>query len=96
MRTFRQLPIKQKLMVIVMATTAVALLLAGFGIVLSDAILFRGYLERDLTALAQIIADNTTAALTFDDPKAAAETLTSLKARDHIVTACITAMTARR
>ncbi len=89
MRTFRNIPIKQKLVVIIMGITAAALLLAGFGIVLTDSVLFRGYLRRDLSALASIIADNSTAALAFNDPNSAAETLGALRARPHVVGACI-------
>ena len=89
MLTLRDIPIKQKLMMIIMATTTVALLLAGVGIVASDALLFRSYLQRDLSALARIIADNSTAALAFNDPQVAAETLAALRARTHLVTACI-------
>ena len=48
--TFRRMPIKTKLMVIVMVTTTAALLLAGIGIVASDFILFRRYLQRDVPA----------------------------------------------
>jgi PAS domain S-box-containing protein len=89
MRTFSDIPIKQKLVIMIMVTTTAALLLAGFTIVLTDSLLFRGYLRRDLTALARIIADNSTAALAFNDPKSAAETLGALRVRGHVVDACI-------
>ncbi len=89
MLTFRDRPIKQKLVIIIMATTAVALVLTGSGIVLADAILFRGYLRRDLSALARILADNSTAALAFNDPDSAAQTLGALRARTHVNGACI-------
>ena len=69
MRTFRDIPIKQKLVIIIMVTTTAALLLAASASSSSDSILFRGYLQRDLSALAQIIADNSTAALAFNDPE---------------------------
>jgi hypothetical protein len=36
MRTFRDIPIRHKLIVLVMVTTATALLLAGFGVVAFD------------------------------------------------------------
>jgi len=85
----RNWPLRTKLLAVIMATVAVALLLAGVGIIVSDAILFNRYLERDLTALAQITADNSTGALAFDDPTAASETLSALKARTHLVAACI-------
>ena len=89
MRSFRDMPIKRKLVVTIMVTTATALLLAALGIVLTDSLLFRRYLERDLAALARIIGDNTTAALAFDDPKSAAETLGALRARAHVIGACV-------
>jgi PAS domain S-box-containing protein len=89
MAPFSDIPIKQKLVITIVVTTAAALLLAGIGIVVFDTILFRGYLERDLTALARIIADNSTAALAFNDPDSAAETLGALRAKTHLVTACI-------
>src|SRR5437667_3330518 len=89
MPPLRDLPIKQKLRVVIILTTAAALLLAGIGIVVLDSILFRASMQRDLSALARIAADNSTAALAFDDPQAAAETLTALRARPHILAACI-------
>jgi signal transduction histidine kinase len=83
------MPIRQKLMLIVMATTTVALVLAGISILFADFFLFRGYLKNDLSALSRIIADNTTAPIEFDDPGAAAETLGTLRARPHVITACV-------
>jgi PAS domain S-box-containing protein len=89
MRNFRDRPIGQKLVILIMVTTTAALLMAGLGIVGADSILFRGYLRRDLSALSRIIADNSTAALAFNDPESAAETLGALRARPHVVGACI-------
>ena len=88
-RQIRDMPIRRKLMLIVMAMTGLALLLAAVGIILADLVLFRGYLKNDLSALAHIIADNTTASLAFEDPTAATETLNTLRARTHVVTGCI-------
>jgi PAS domain S-box-containing protein len=89
MHPFRDMPIKQKLMVIIMSVTTAALLLSGLGIVAADSVLFRGALQRDISALAQIVADNSTAALAFEDPQTARQTLASLKARPHLLAACI-------
>ena len=89
MDEFRDRPISEKLAIITMATTAAALLLAGVGILLADSYLFRGYLERDLSALSRIVADNSTEALAFNDPDAAAQTLGALRARAHVDDACI-------
>ncbi|HTA43264.1 MAG TPA: ATP-binding protein [Bryobacteraceae bacterium] len=89
MRNFRDIPISRKLVIIVMVTTTAALLMAGLGIVAADSILFRAELRRDLTALTRIVADNITGSLAFNDPKTAAETLASLRARTHVIGACI-------
>jgi PAS domain S-box-containing protein len=89
MRNFRDIPIRQKLMVITMTTTIVALLLAAAGILASDTYFFRRSLQRDLSALSQIIADASTAALAFNDSEAASETLAALRARPHLASACI-------
>ncbi len=89
MRKFRDIPIKRKLVTAIMLTTAAALLLAGTGIVLADTFLVRRNLVDGLTAVAQVIADNSTAALSFDDPQSATETLSALRARPHLIRACI-------
>src|SRR6185312_2113548 len=86
---FRDAPIRRKLMLVIMATTATAMLLACFGILIFDSVLFRANLERDLQALAQITAGNSTASLAFNDSKSASETLNALQARLHLVTACL-------
>ena len=76
-------------MLIIMATTATAMILSCVGIVTFDSYVFRENLGRDLSALARIVADNSTASLAIGDPKTAAETLNALRARDHIVAACL-------
>lgn len=89
MRPLRDRPIKQKLVFITMVTTTAALIAAGLAILLADSILFRNSLRRDLTALAHIVADNSTGALSFNDPDAAKQTLAALRARTHVEDACI-------
>jgi PAS domain S-box-containing protein len=86
---FRDTPIRQKLMLIIMATTAAALVLGCIGILSFDSFLYRQNLERDLSALARIIAENSAASLAFNDPKSAGATLSALRARNHIVVACL-------
>jgi PAS domain S-box-containing protein len=86
---WRVRPIKQKLMIMTMVTTTTALLAAGVGTVVTDWVLFRGYLRRDLTALARIVADNCTASLAFNDSDSAGQTLATLHARTHVRGACV-------
>ncbi len=61
MTSFQDLPIKQKLMLMIIVITASALLLSGISLFVIDAVLFHSYLVRDLTTFSQVIADNSTA-----------------------------------
>ncbi len=85
----RRMPIRQKLRVSFILTTVIALWFAGVGVLTADYILFSQYLQRDLATLVQIIGDNSTGTLGFDDPTGAAETLAALDARTHVQTACL-------
>lgn len=85
----RDKPIKQKLLIVMAVVTATALLVAGVTIFFWDTLLFERRLQNDMTALAQITADDTTAAISFEDPQAAAEALMALKHRQHLLSACI-------
>lgn len=86
---FRELPIRRKLRITFLLTTVIALLLAGAAIVTADSLIFYNYLRRDLATFVQIIGDNTTGALAFDDARAARETLAALSARSHVQIACL-------
>src|SRR3989338_1231753 len=90
MRFFRDAPFRRKLTLVTTFTSGVVLLLAGFAFVVFDWLQFRKAMVEDLSALAEMVQQNTAPALRFDDPKAAQEVLSALKARPHIVEACIT------
>jgi len=85
----RDLPIRRKLMAVITATSAVALVLASGMLLAWDVVRFKADLRDDLETLTTIIADNTTASLEFNDPAAAAETLWALKAKPEITAAGI-------
>jgi signal transduction histidine kinase len=85
----RDLPIRRKLMVVVMGASALALLTASGMLLAWDIVRFRADLRDDLQTLATIIADNSTAALSFDDPATAAETLAALAAKPQVTAAAI-------
>ncbi|HEY0512602.1 MAG TPA: ATP-binding protein [Thermoanaerobaculia bacterium] len=86
---FQRAPIRQKLMLIALLTTGGTLLLAGAAIIYFNVQRFRAEMERDLQSLADIVAQNSTAALSFHDPAAETDTLSALKARPSIVGAAI-------
>jgi len=89
MRFLRDVSLKRKLMVIIMLTSSVALLLACAAFVTYERAGFRQDMVEDLTVKAELFAEQSTAALSFKDPKAATEILHKLVAQKHIVTACI-------
>jgi len=89
MRFLRNMPINRKLMVIIGMTSGLALLLSGVAIVIADSILYQNSIRHDLDALAQIVADNSTAALAFENPQDAQEILATLRARPYMAQACI-------
>ncbi len=82
---FSNLSIRHKLTAIIMATCSAALLLACVAFVLHDRFDFRRRLVSELSTLGEIIGSRSAAAILFDDPKAAAESLAALKAQPHIV-----------
>lgn len=85
----RSFSIKQKLRLIIMVTVGVALVLASLAVVGYDYWTFRTSMRNDLDVLAEIFGSNSTAALSFADQKATEEILSGLKAKRHIVGACI-------
>jgi signal transduction histidine kinase len=93
---FRDLPIRRKLTVIIMATSSAALFLACAAFVLHDLVNFRSQLVSDLTTLARIVGSNSTGAILFNDPARAGETLGALEAERHVMWACIYDQSGRR
>lgn len=86
---FQRLSIRHKLVAMIMTTSAVVLLLASLGYVVSEYYLSRSEIESELGAQANLILKNSTAALQFRDAQAASETLQTLAANTHIRTACL-------
>ena len=86
---YRDLPIRYKLRLIVMLTVGAALTLACGAILIYHYYTLRDSLRRDLSVLAEITADNSTAALSFGDRKAAEELLSGLREKRSIVTASL-------
>ena len=87
-RAFRGLPIRQKLVAMILGTSAAVLLLSSVGYLVTDYYRSRRDLLRDLSSQAQLLADNLGAAVEFSDPGAAYDTLQTVKPNPHIRTAC--------
>ena len=82
-------PIRYKLLAIAMATGALSLLILSTAFILYHTYIARTSLERELTAAAEIVGRNSTAALLFGDKTAARETLDALRSRPDIIAASI-------
>jgi signal transduction histidine kinase len=89
MSFLRDLPIRQKLVLMIMLATGGALLLAGVGLLALDFFRFRRDMVTDLHTLAEIVAQNSTAALSFEDPIAAQENVAALRAKPSVRGAAI-------
>ncbi len=89
MRRLRDLSIKQKLNAVIMLTTSVALVLSFAILVIYDVINTREEMSRDLSMIAEIVAGNSAAALSFKDPKFADEALAVFKGNAHVKKAAL-------
>ena len=88
-RWFESLPIHRKLVTLVLGVSTAALLAAVAGLLAFDIARFRASAVDDAHAAAQMIADNSAAAIVFDDGAAARQTLASVRVRPVVVTACV-------
>ena len=86
---YNNLPVKLKLHLIITGTVCSTLILACVPALIYARSVRYKTMENDLAILAEIFASNSTAALTFDDPKAAKELLSSLGAKHSVNFAAI-------
>jgi C4-dicarboxylate-specific signal transduction histidine kinase len=89
MQFLKKVSIKSKQILVVMLTSGVALLLACVAFSSYEVMTFRAAMVENLSTLAEIIGNNSSAALDFADPKTAKETLSALQAEPNIVAGCI-------
>lgn len=89
MKKFRNISIRRKFTLIIVAISSVSLLLASIAFIATDRIQTREALGNNLRTMADIIAANSSAALLFGDTLAAEENLGFLEAQEHIEAAAI-------
>lgn len=85
MHPFRHLSIRRKLTLVILLTSTITLVLACLSSIAYEYIRARQTIVRDLSTQAEIIGANCNAALAFNDPKAAQETLGLLEGRRGIL-----------
>jgi two-component system sensor histidine kinase/response regulator len=89
MRSLGALSIRSKLMLMIMAASSLALLLACAAFIGYDSYTFRIAKVQDVATLAEIIGSNSTGALTYQDSNSAKEVLGALSSKKQISEACI-------
>ena len=87
--SLRNVPIKRKLMLVILLTSGFAILVMGSALIGYELGTFRRSLTGNIEVLAQIIGSNSTAALAFDDRENANEILRALAAENQITAAAI-------
>jgi signal transduction histidine kinase len=85
----RDLPIRRRLMLILLATSVVVMVLMSSAFVTYEITTLHKTLIRQATTLGEVIAANSTAALAFENQDDAKEILAALSAERHIVAACL-------
>jgi hypothetical protein len=83
-RPFRQLPIRRKLIAMIMTTSLAVVLLATIGYLLVDYYASREDLKQEVEGQARLILDNVEASLYFLDQKTAHEALATLKSSQNL------------
>lgn len=87
--SFMQLSIKNKLIVIVMTATLFSLLTMAAALLALDSHSVKSFMHEKFSSVAEIIANSSTAAISFSDVESAIEILQSLETTEEIKLACI-------
>jgi signal transduction histidine kinase/ActR/RegA family two-component response regulator len=87
--TFRDLPIRQKLLLTTLASSVTAVVLVSGGLLIWDIMQMRAEIKDDVIGQSQLLAENAWPSLTFEDPGIASEILAVLRFRPRAVMACL-------
>ena len=85
----RRLPIRAKLVAMTMITSATVLVLASAGYLFWDYYRLRADMQSELGAQANLVLENSSAALSFENQRDAASTLETLETVPRLRTACL-------
>jgi two-component system sensor histidine kinase/response regulator len=88
-RHFGDLSIRRKLTVLFMAIGGFTALAVSCPMAIYDVMTFRHSVAQNLAVLGDVLAGNSTAALTFRDAEAARDVLRALRAEPNVTAACI-------
>jgi len=80
----RNTPIKQKLTSIILLTCCVVLVITCGGFLTYELLTFRQTMSEHLSTVGRLIANNSNAALVYENHKDATEVLSALKEEPHV------------
>ncbi|HTC21185.1 MAG TPA: CHASE sensor domain-containing protein, partial [bacterium] len=86
---FKRMSLRHKVTAVAILSSSISLLLACLLFILNERMTFPKVMGENLTDLAQILGDTSTASLSFNDPKTALNTLDTLKSNPHIKLAAL-------
>jgi PAS domain S-box-containing protein len=89
MKLIRDLPIQRKMLVMTLLICGAVLCVAITALFTFQVLNFRSNFQRDMATLATVIADNSAAALYFNDDKAATESVGTVKAKPTVLAATL-------
>jgi two-component system, sensor histidine kinase and response regulator len=89
MRHFGDLSIRHKLTALFMAISGFTALAVSCPMAIYDVVTFRRAVVQNLAVLGDVLAGNSTAALTFRDAESARDVLRALRAEPDVISACI-------
>ena len=89
MKRFQRLSIKGKLIAIITLASSVSLLVTVGLFTLYESLMYREAVAREMQMIAQILSESTSAALVFQDARAARETLAVLRGEPRVVAATL-------
>jgi signal transduction histidine kinase len=89
MKRFLDLPIRTKMLALILLSSGTALILSMIAIVIYDSVEYTDQRIRELKTQAIVFGEINTAALTFNDPQAATESLSALRFRSQISAAAL-------
>jgi methyl-accepting chemotaxis protein len=89
MKQFRDCSIRFKITSAIVFTNVLALALASIAFIINDRSSFNEELVQNVSLMAQVIADNSTSAVSFEDDASALEVMQAARRDEHIVWATI-------
>jgi signal transduction histidine kinase len=89
MSGLQNLPIKTKLIAMMMLTASIGIFVMAVVISINEAVTMRSDIEAELATLAKVIGSRSTGSLAFNDPRTANENLSALAMKKDIIYAAI-------